>query len=88
MWHAFSYNFVAAIEGDPAIEVYLDQLSTDVILLPEINNNPALPAIVYEGIPDIKIRNCLEDFYVFPENFAWSMAFTHEDGVGPYFIKK
>ena len=28
----------------------------------------------------------LLDFHVFPKNFAWSMAFTHEDGwIGPKF---
>jgi hypothetical protein len=28
------------------------------------------------------------DFHVFPKNFAWSMAFTHEDGwIGPKFFK-
>ena len=33
--------------------------------------------------------NCyLSDWYVFPENFAWTMAFTHEDGwLGPYFAR-
>ncbi len=85
MWHAFSYNFVATIERDQAIKAYLSQIPTDVILLPEIDSSPT---IVYEGIPDIKIRSCLEDFYIFPKNFAWSIAFTHEDGVGPYFVKK
>jgi hypothetical protein len=30
----------------------------------------------------------LLDFHVFPKNFAWSMAFTHEDGwIGPKFFK-
>ena len=30
----------------------------------------------------------LGDFHVFPKNFAWSMAFTHEDGwLGPIFFK-
>ncbi|MDK9683270.1 MULTISPECIES: hypothetical protein [Pseudoalteromonas] len=29
-----------------------------------------------------------QDFHVFPKNFAWSMAFTHEDGwLGPKFVK-
>lgn len=28
------------------------------------------------------------DFYVFPSNLAWTMAFTHEDGwLGPYFAR-
>lgn len=27
-----------------------------------------------------------QDFYVFPTNLAWTMAFTHEDGwLSPYF---
>ena len=30
----------------------------------------------------------IDDFYVFPKNFAWCMAFTHEDGwIGPLFCK-
>ena len=33
--------------------------------------------------------NCnLSDYYVFPKNLAWTMAFTHEEGwYGPYFAK-
>jgi hypothetical protein len=28
------------------------------------------------------------DWYVFPPNFAWTMAFTHEEGwLGPYFAR-
>ena len=33
-------------------------------------------------------NNELLDFHVYPTNFAWSMAFTHEDGwIGPKFLK-
>lgn len=34
-------------------------------------------------------ENCsLADYYVFPPNLAWTMAFTHEDGwLGPYFAR-
>lgn len=28
------------------------------------------------------------DYYIFPTNMAWTMAFTHEEGwLGPYFEK-
>jgi len=38
---------------------------------------------------DIRPESCnLSDYYVFPENLAWTMAFTHEEGwMGPYFAK-
>ena len=40
-------------------------------------------------VTDQRPTNCyLSDWYVFPENFAWTMAFTHEDGwLGPYFAR-
>lgn len=30
----------------------------------------------------------LQDYYIFPRNLAWTMAFTHGDGcLGPYFAE-
>ena len=38
---------------------------------------------------DLLPEHCVySDFYVFPKNMAWTMAFTHEDGwIGSYFAK-
>jgi len=40
-------------------------------------------------ITDQRPETCsLTDYYVFPPNLAWTMAFTHEDGwLGPYFAR-
>jgi hypothetical protein len=47
--------------------------------------NDKLPAV----LTDMKPGKCnLSDYYVFPPNMAWVMAFTHEAGwLGPYFAK-
>ena len=38
--------------------------------------------------PEINAFEAKIDCYIFPKNFAWSMAFTHEGGwLGPYFSK-
>ena len=40
-------------------------------------------------ITDQKPTSCsFSDYYIFPKNLAWTMAFTHEDGwLGPFFAK-
>ena len=51
------------------------------ILLP----NDGEPAMLTDLRPDNLTG---QDVYVFPENMAWTMAFTHEDGLlGPYFAQ-
>lgn len=81
-WHVFSYGRYPALEGEPALEEYAQQVPCACIVLP---NEKGYSAVLAEDKP----YGChWTDYYVFPVNMAWVMAFTHEDGwLGPYFAK-
>ena len=81
LWHTFSANRYPSAAGKEALAQYELQLTSEYIVL----SNDRDVAFVTDQRP----TNCyLSDWYVFPENFAWTMAFTHEDGwLGPYFAR-
>ncbi len=80
-WHIFSYKQYPSVSGDEALALYSEQKSLEFIVLS--NDEPV--AITTDLLPE---HCALRDYYVFPKNMAWTMAFTHEDGwLGPYFAK-
>ena len=79
LWHVFSFGRFPAKEGALALEEYDRQICCEFIVL---SNDRDLAYVADERPADRPFT----DFYVFPPNFAWTMAFTHEDGwLGPYF---
>lgn len=87
-WHTFSYEKYPALCGVEATKIYLVQLALNYIVLPETQAHEDEIAFSTSSLPDIKLAELLTDFYVFPKNLAWTIAFTHESGwLGPYFAK-
>ena len=80
-WHIFSYERYPSLSKEEAIEIYNQQEAPEYIIL---SNEDEL-AIQTDLKPT---SSNLHDYYIFPKNMAWTMAFTHEDGwLGPYFAK-
>jgi hypothetical protein len=81
MWHIFSAGRYPCLEGAEAETVFKEQVAPEYVVL----SNSRDLAFVTDALPE----SCsLSDFLVFPPNFAWTMAFTHEAGwLGPYFAK-
>lgn len=80
LWHIFCCNKYPHLSGDEAVNEYKKQLAPEYIVLA----NNCKFAVLTDLLPD----DCnLSDYYIFPPNLAWTMAFTHEDGYldGPYF---
>ena len=81
LWHIFSGGAYPSTEGHEALRQYSAQIGTEFIVL----SNDRKLAFVTDQLPD---SVSLYDYYVFPPNFAWTMAFTHEAGwLGPYFAR-
>ena len=81
MWHIFSGGRFPALENDEARAEYRDQVCCEFIVL----SNDRDAAFLTDTRPEDRV---FSDFYVFPPNLAWTMAFTHEDGwLGPYFAR-
>ena len=80
-WHIFSGDGHPSTTGEKALNEYQSQVAPEFIVMA---NDDEL-AVATDELP----QSCnLSDFYVFPKNMAWTMAFTHEDGwLGPYFAK-
>jgi hypothetical protein len=57
------------------------QIGAEFVVL----SNDRKMAFVTDALPQ---SSSLVDYYVFPANLAWTMAFTHEEGwLGPYFAR-
>lgn len=81
MWHIFSGGRYPALEGEQARVEYLRQIGSEFVIL----SNDRDAAFLTDTRPEDRP---FSDFYVFPPNLAWTMAFTHEEGLlGPYFAR-
>ena len=79
LWHIFSGDRYPCMKGHEALEQYSKQTGAEFIVL----SNDRVSALVTDHLPE---SSSLSDYYVFPRNLAWTMAFTHEDGwLGPWF---
>ncbi len=80
-WHIFCGEGYPSLEGDDAQKQYESHFAEKYIVMSNYKDNALLT--------DKRPSNLnYDDVYVFPENYAWTMAFTHEEGwMGPYFAK-
>ena len=81
LWHTFSFGAYPSVCKQEAERLYRQQVTAELIVL----SNDRRSALLTDALP----TKCdAMDYLVFPTNFAWTMAFTHEDGwLGPYFAK-
>jgi Domain of unknown function (DUF4275) len=80
-WHVFSWNHAPCHERAAAEDAYWQEYGGTIFVLGG-SASVAWRANVQE-LPDLS--GLREDFYVCPEDFSWTMVFTHEDDFGPYF---
>lgn len=81
LWHVFSGARYPSSSGAAAVAEYKQQTGVGFVVL----SNDRKLAFETELLPE---SSSCSDYYVFPPNFAWTMAFTHEDGwLGPYFAR-
>ena len=81
LWHVFSFDRYPSVSKAEALTAYREQKACEFIVL----SNDRDEAFTTDVLPE---KCSFSDFYVFPPNLAWTMAFTHEDGLlGPYFAR-
>ncbi len=81
LWHVFGGlgDTFACLSGAEAVAAYRQREAPEYWVL----SNDRRLAFATDCRPE---RVGLSDSLVFPPNFAWTMAFTHEDGwLGPFF---
>lgn len=79
LWHIFSADRYPSMMGAAALIEYQQQVAVEFVVL----SNDRQTAFTTDRLP---VKAGFSDYYVFPRNLAWTMAFTHEDGwLGPYF---
>ncbi|MGV2333388.1 MAG UNVERIFIED_CONTAM: DUF4275 family protein [Planctomycetaceae bacterium] len=81
LWHIFSSGSYPSEENQAARASYEKQVANEYVVL----SNDRRTAFTTNQRPE----SCAwRDYYVFPPNLAWTMAFTHEEGwLGPYFAR-
>jgi hypothetical protein len=81
MWHVFSGGRYPSLSGEDALARYKEHVAPEYFVL----SNNRLRAVSTNALPQPEVCH-RRDYYVFPSNLAWTMAFTHESGwLGPYF---
>jgi len=81
LWHVFSYARYPSVHGAVSHAQYRQQTKAPFVVLA----NDRQLAFLTDLLPE---ASSLTDYYVFPPNFSWTIAFTHEDGwCGPYFAR-
>ena len=82
-WHSL---IGCSTRGVRALERYRQQESAPVFVLPDVGVGNRACGFRCERQPDFE--NLYFDVLIVPEDFSWTMAFTHEDNTGqcgPYF---
>ena len=85
-WHAFSYGFTPAKSGSVAKENYQRVLLGDYLVLSAWSKLDFGFRCSSSEKPDFS--NLHMDVLVTSTDFSWSMIFTHEQGFGPYFVRR
>ena len=84
LWAAFPKGVYPALSGEAAVKAYDAQVAPGYVILPDDFKLAVLSTVKPENAQ-------ASEYYVFPENMAWIMAFTHEDyygeNAGPYFAR-
>lgn len=78
-WHIFCNKGYPSLEGQKALDAYFNQICSEYYIMDNDTEEVFMT--------DTRPTHCsISDYYVFPKNLAWTMAFTHEDGwIGPFF---
>lgn len=83
-WHAFSYSFVDALQGDVARAEYRARQRHQKFIV--LGGPTPTEGFLCESATLPSFDRAGLDVYVVDENFTWTMVFTHEaDWCGPYF---
>lgn len=84
-WHAFSYDFTQSKSGARGLALYLAETPSEVYVIPEDDGDDAF---VFRAPALLDFSDCQTDIIVFPPDFRWTVAFTHEQpDLGPYFAR-
>lgn len=85
-WHAFSYGFTPSLAGEAALDAFRRAPPGLLHVLPSDDDDEA-PCFRVEAAAALPVLTGL-DVSVVPQDFSFTMAFTHEDGcLGPYFAR-
>lgn len=81
LWHVFSSGRYPSVCKAAAQQAYEEQVAPEFVLIANDQDRGLITKARPTGCS-------LKDWIVFPPNFAWTAAFTHEDGwLGPFFAQ-
>lgn len=83
-WHVFSFGDVPARRGDAARRAYAAVTSPQVVLLSDGPSHHGFGLAATLATPPWPCFDGI-DVLVIDSAYTWTMAFTHESELGPYF---
>lgn len=89
LWHIFSWELLPDnryLSGEKANEAFDLVSKQGAWYIDWFEDEKA-----HQIIPELKNADCFNRFvevYVVGKNFEWTYIKTHEDGLGPYFMKR
>jgi hypothetical protein len=87
-WHVFSSGAYPSLSGNEAMDEYVRHVARSYYVVPETTCFLREVSFEVDQLPSPELAKTHRDFYVFPRNLAWTMAFTHEHGwIGSFFAK-
>lgn len=83
MWHGFSYEMQPCKAGTRARAAYAAQELEEFCVFDEgARHGYACTSSSWPDFSDLH-----DELYVFPKSMRWTMVFTHELSLGPYFAE-
>lgn len=85
-WHVYTFEHSIYTQGKPALRLYNEEIPTAFLVFP----NPRADSTCYyckaEIMPDL--REYRDELFVCNRDLDWTMAYTHEEGLGPFYSRK
>lgn len=81
-WHVFSYRYSRHTAGAEALKLYGKQAPTNLLVI--LDPDFLVLAGDFDAVPHAAPGH---DVYVCDAGMTWTMVFTHESELGPYFAR-
>jgi hypothetical protein len=84
-WHAFSYGFSRASEGQSAVQAAMEHSPSEYLVL-SAWTDVQFGFRCQGPLPDLGAMRV--DTIIVDADMSWTLVFTHEPGVGPFYASR
>jgi hypothetical protein len=85
-WHVFTYEHAVYITGKQALRRFNEESPVAFVVFPSPSADSTCYYCKAEKMPDFSEYR--DDLFVCNRDLDWTMACTHEEGLGPFYSRK